>query len=119
MWVNRCGDYKVGKSANQIPNPSSCSPSTFHDPNSMEEILDCLMKPTVNTKSFIWQHDVTIHNLCLEYELGFCYTLSFIGHDSLYHDPHEKSIPVAIFPHSLDFHIFGSNCDRIQSSHIT
>jgi len=38
MRVPPCDDNKVGKSAIQIPNPSSHSSSTFHDLDPMEEI---------------------------------------------------------------------------------
>lgn len=38
MRMAFCDDNKVGKYANQIPNPSSHSSSTCHDSDSMEEI---------------------------------------------------------------------------------
>lgn len=37
----------------------------------------------------------------------------------MYHDLLEQSIPPVSPPRSLDFHVFGSNCDQVQGSQIT
>jgi len=63
--VPPCGDYEVGKSANLILNPPSHSSSIYHDSNSMEEILEWLMKTTGKNNFPILQHDVIIHNSSL------------------------------------------------------
>jgi len=75
MWVPPCCDCKVGKSKNQISNSYSHSFSTFHDSDSMEEILDWLRKPTVKTNSSVLKDDVTVHNFSLESDFNFCYFL--------------------------------------------
>ena len=77
------------------------------------------MKPTVKTDSSITQGDGIVHNLSLESGLDLYYPLSPTGHDSLYHDPRQRSIPPTSLSHSLDFRVVGSNCDQIQGSYIT
>jgi len=114
-----CKGNKVEKSANKIPNPSSHSSPTFHHSDSMEEIPEWLMRPMVKIKSSTLQDDVTVRNSTLEYVLDFCYPLSSTGHDYLYHDPLERSVPRASLPHTLDFHVANSNYDQVQGSHST
>lgn len=119
MWVPPCVYCEVEKYTNQITNPSPHSSSTFHDSDLMEEIPNFLMKLIMKTNSFIQQDGITIHNFSLESNLDFCHPLSSTGHDSLYHDLCERSIPPTSFSHCLDFCVASSNWDQIQGNHIT
>jgi len=91
---------------NQISNPSSHSSHA-----SMEEIPECLMKPTMKTHSSIQQEDVTVHNFNFKADPDFYYPLSSLDPDSLYHDSLDQFSSPASYPHSLDSQVVGSNCD--------
>jgi len=72
MRMPPCNDNEVGKYAHKIPNRASHSPSAFHDSNPMEEILEWIIKPIVETNS--------------KYDLDSFHPLSSPSYDHLPHD---------------------------------
>lgn len=109
MQVPLCNDNKVWKYANQIPNPSSHSPSSFHDSGTMEEVLEWFMKSTVKTNFSISQDDITAHNLSLEYDLDTCHPIPYISDGPL-----PLNLPNQCLPNLSNEHVQGSHILKVE-----
>lgn len=105
MWVPPSGDCEAKEPAQHVPNASS-----HMSPAPMEEIPEWIREAIAKTHSNS-QEDITVHNSSLKFDLPLYHPPTFTSHDSLYHDSLDQSISLAIWAHSLNSQVVGSNCD--------
>lgn len=81
IWVPLGENIEVGKSKNQMDDPSLQPSSIYHDPNPMDETLEWFMEPKVKNNPSILQEDTNTHRFNPKSDLDTCHPLSSLSHD--------------------------------------